>query len=154
MLWFVPSVRRRWWRAARGTSGRLHGHVGEATQPVRAVREHDVLEAGEPQRPGGAVLELPLLVALERGDAAKVLASERTGIPVDHMLMSATHCHSGVTVTGVFQSDPHPGNLLARLEGTQPELCILDFGQVKFLPKNILSQLELRILNELGQMLP
>jgi hypothetical protein len=41
-------------------------------------------------------------------DAAKSLASERTGIPVDHMLMSATHTHSGVTVTGVFQSDPEP----------------------------------------------
>ncbi|MBL8850257.1 MAG: hypothetical protein JNG89_11260 [Planctomycetaceae bacterium] len=41
-------------------------------------------------------------------DAAKTLASERTGIPADHMLMSATHCHSGVTVTGVFQSEPEP----------------------------------------------
>jgi neutral ceramidase len=41
-------------------------------------------------------------------DAAKTLASERTGTPVDHMLMSATHTHSGVTVTGVFQSDPEP----------------------------------------------
>lgn len=41
-------------------------------------------------------------------DAAKELAFERTGIPVDHMLMSATHCHSGVTVTGVFQSEPEP----------------------------------------------
>jgi neutral ceramidase len=41
-------------------------------------------------------------------DAAKDLASRRTGIPVDHMLMSATHCHSGVTVTGVFQSEPEP----------------------------------------------
>ena len=39
-------------------------------------------------------------------------------------------------VDGVFQSDPHPGNLLARIssEGT-PELCIVDFGQVKILTK-------------------
>jgi predicted unusual protein kinase regulating ubiquinone biosynthesis (AarF/ABC1/UbiB family) len=40
-----------------------------------------------------------------------------------------------VYVDGVFQSDPHPGNLLARLAGTQPELCIVDFGQVKILPR-------------------
>lgn len=39
-------------------------------------------------------------------DAAKCLAAERTGIPVGNMLMSATHTHSGVTVTGVFQSVP------------------------------------------------
>jgi hypothetical protein len=39
-------------------------------------------------------------------DAAKALASQRTGIPVTHMLMSATHTHSAVTVTGVFQSEP------------------------------------------------
>ena len=41
-------------------------------------------------------------------DAAKAEASERTGIPVGNMLMSATHTHSGVTVTGVFQSVPEP----------------------------------------------
>lgn len=41
-------------------------------------------------------------------DAAKALASERTGIPAANMLMSATHTHSGVTVTGVFQSEPEP----------------------------------------------
>jgi len=37
---------------------------------------------------------------------------------------------------GVFQSDPHPGNLLARV-GTdgKPELCVVDFGQVKILTR-------------------
>ena len=39
-------------------------------------------------------------------DEAKKLASEKTGIPADRMLMSATHTHTAVTVTGVFQSDP------------------------------------------------
>jgi len=39
-------------------------------------------------------------------DAAKALAAQRTGIPVTNMLMSATHTHSAVTVTGVFQSEP------------------------------------------------
>ena len=39
-------------------------------------------------------------------DEAKTLASEKTGIPVSRMMMSATHTHTAVTVTGVFQSDP------------------------------------------------
>jgi ubiquinone biosynthesis protein len=39
-------------------------------------------------------------------------------------------------VDGVFQSDPHPGNLLARIaEDGQPELCVVDFGQVKILTR-------------------
>ncbi|MGD9855952.1 MAG: hypothetical protein AB7U20_13485 [Planctomycetaceae bacterium] len=39
-------------------------------------------------------------------DRAKQRASQATGIPASHMLMSATHTHTGVTATGVFQSDP------------------------------------------------
>ena len=39
-------------------------------------------------------------------DSAKNKASKATGIPVENMLMSATHTHTGVTVTGVFQSEP------------------------------------------------
>ncbi|MEM9071217.1 MAG: AarF/UbiB family protein [Myxococcota bacterium] len=39
-------------------------------------------------------------------------------------------------VDGVFQSDPHPGNLLVRKGASgRAELCILDFGQVKILPR-------------------
>jgi ubiquinone biosynthesis protein len=39
-------------------------------------------------------------------------------------------------VDGVFQSDPHPGNLLARIDPDgKPALCIVDFGQVKILTK-------------------
>ncbi len=41
-------------------------------------------------------------------DAAKQLASAATGIPASNMLMSATHTHEAVTVTGVFQSEPEP----------------------------------------------
>ena len=49
-------------------------------------------------------------------DEAKQLASEKTGIPAARMLMSATHTHTAVTVTGVFQSDPEEEykRLLAR----------------------------------------
>jgi hypothetical protein len=39
-------------------------------------------------------------------DAAKKRAQQKTGIPADKMLMSATHTHTAVTVTGVFQSEP------------------------------------------------
>jgi predicted unusual protein kinase regulating ubiquinone biosynthesis (AarF/ABC1/UbiB family) len=36
-------------------------------------------------------------------------------------------------VDGVFQSDPHPGNLLVRMENGAPILTVVDFGQVKIL---------------------
>src|SRR5690606_28802872 len=39
-------------------------------------------------------------------DRAKQRAEEATGIPASRMLMSATHTHTGVTATGVFQSEP------------------------------------------------
>src|SRR5262245_55160771 len=46
------------------------------------------------------------MIPREIFDEAKRLASKSTGIPADHMLMSATHAHTAPTVTGVFQSDP------------------------------------------------
>jgi len=39
---------------------------------------------------------------------AKHLAHGHTGIPLDQMLVSATHTHTAPTVTGVFQSQPDP----------------------------------------------
>ena len=45
------------------------------------------------------------LIRRELMEAAKTLASERTGIPASHMLMSATHTHSAPSVTPVFQTD-------------------------------------------------
>ncbi len=56
------------------------------------------------------------MIPREIFDAAKQRASEATGIPAEHMLMSATHTHTGVTVTGVFQSDP-----------AEPELAYIEF---------------------------
>jgi hypothetical protein len=41
-------------------------------------------------------------------DAAKRRASEATGIPPNHMLMAATHTHTGPCATPVFQSDADP----------------------------------------------
>lgn len=40
---------------------------------------------------------------------AKAQAIRGTGIPADHILISATHTHSAPTVTGVFQSEPDAG---------------------------------------------
>ncbi|GIX03899.1 MAG: hypothetical protein KatS3mg113_0905 [Planctomycetaceae bacterium] len=45
-------------------------------------------------------------------DSARHRAAYRTGIPADHMLISATHAHSCPTVGGVFQSDPDPDYVL------------------------------------------
>jgi neutral ceramidase len=39
---------------------------------------------------------------------AKAQATKLTGIPADHMLISATHTHSAPTATGIFQSEPDP----------------------------------------------
>ena len=39
-------------------------------------------------------------------DEAKAMASKATGIPVNRMLISATHTHTAPTTGGVFQSDP------------------------------------------------
>ncbi|MFO0847784.1 MAG: hypothetical protein U0871_04375 [Gemmataceae bacterium] len=40
--------------------------------------------------------------------SAKRLATDTTGIPTDHILISATHTHTAPTATGVFQSEPDP----------------------------------------------
>ncbi len=47
------------------------------------------------------------MIPREIMDEAKRLASERTGIPTTHMLISATHTHTAPAVAGVFQSDPN-----------------------------------------------
>ena len=39
-------------------------------------------------------------------DKAKTRASTKSGIPISHILISATHAHSCPTVASVFQSDP------------------------------------------------
>jgi neutral ceramidase len=44
------------------------------------------------------------MIPREIYDAAKIRASEPTGIPTDHILCSATHTHTAVTTTPTFQS--------------------------------------------------
>jgi neutral ceramidase len=51
------------------------------------------------------------MIYREELDAAKQRAHELTGIPVENMMMSAIHTHSGGTACSVFQSDPDPDYL-------------------------------------------
>lgn len=46
------------------------------------------------------------MIPRELIDAARLKASEKTGIPAANIMISATHAHSCPTVTGVFQSEP------------------------------------------------
>jgi neutral ceramidase len=46
------------------------------------------------------------MIPRELLDEAKSRASRATGIPTNHMLISATHTHTAPTVAGIFQSEP------------------------------------------------
>ncbi len=48
------------------------------------------------------------MIPREICEDAKALAAKETGIPPEHMLISATHTHSAGTLAAVFQSDPDP----------------------------------------------
>lgn len=48
------------------------------------------------------------MIPREICEQAKTLASQETGVPASHMLISATHTHSAATMVSVFQSDPDP----------------------------------------------
>jgi neutral ceramidase len=56
------------------------------------------------------VADLCLLMR-ETADQAKQRAHDHTGIPVENILISATHTHSAGTACAVFQSDPDPDYL-------------------------------------------
>ena len=85
----------------------VNGGMGDrqATQAVDPLHARClVLDDGE----GALVLVVvdSCMVPRDVLDEAKKLASDKTGIPAKRMLMSATHTHTAVTVTGVFQSEP------------------------------------------------
>jgi neutral ceramidase len=46
------------------------------------------------------------MISDETFDEAKARAAKATGIPADHMMMSATHTHTGPASVGVFQTEP------------------------------------------------
>jgi predicted unusual protein kinase regulating ubiquinone biosynthesis (AarF/ABC1/UbiB family) len=79
------------------------------------------------------------------------LAAE--GFPVLDVMQKMIRAYANMFfVDGVFQSDPHPGNLLCRrgADGTA-ELCILDFGQVKILPRGFQQKLILASVAFMGR---
>ncbi|HEY2909852.1 MAG TPA: hypothetical protein VGI99_06380, partial [Gemmataceae bacterium] len=77
----------------------------------KATSAHDPLHArclvlGDGTTKIALVVVDSCMVPREIHDAAKAIAAKKTGIPVSHILISATHTHTAPTVTGVFQSDP------------------------------------------------
>ena len=77
--------------------------------PVMATHVHDLLHArclvldNGDTRVAFAICD-SCMIPREIFDAAKQQASRETGIAVDHILASATHTHTAVTVTPLFQS--------------------------------------------------
>ncbi|MEM9860346.1 MAG: AarF/UbiB family protein [Myxococcota bacterium] len=64
------------------------------------------------------------------------------GIETHDVIRQVMHAYTHMFFAdGVFQSDPHPGNLLVRREDEGPLVCILDFGQCKELPRGFHAQL-------------
>lgn len=90
-----------------GTS--INGHFQD--RKVRNVHDETharavVLDDGHTKL-GFVVTDL-CMVYRETLDRAKERARDFTGIPVENMMMSAVHTHSGGTACSVFQSDPDP----------------------------------------------
>ncbi|MGN0021871.1 MAG: neutral/alkaline non-lysosomal ceramidase N-terminal domain-containing protein [Sphingobacterium hotanense] len=100
--------------AAKSTiTPKIGSSINGNMQDVTVRHVHDdiharalVLDDGQTKL-GFVVLDL-CMVSRETLDKAKQRASEFTGIPVQNMMMSATHTHSAGTACGVFQSDPDP----------------------------------------------
>ena len=65
-----------------------------------------VLDNGETRI--GIVVVDSCMVPREIFDDAKRIIEKETGLPADHLLMSATHSHSAAAATPIFQSDPDP----------------------------------------------
>ena len=88
-----------------GTS--INGNMKDAT--VKQIHDETharciVLDDGQTRL---AILTVDLcMIYKEELDAAKRSAHETTGIPVENMMMSATHTHSGGTACSLFQSNP------------------------------------------------
>lgn len=87
----------------------LAGHMRDRV----ALRVHDelhvralVLDNGK-NKLAFAIID-SCMVPRDVMDAAKAIAHEKTGIPVENMLIAATHTHTATTATPVFQSDPDP----------------------------------------------
>ncbi|HOV60846.1 MAG TPA: neutral/alkaline non-lysosomal ceramidase N-terminal domain-containing protein [Candidatus Hydrogenedentes bacterium] len=99
----------------------LAGHTTD--RKARSVHDplHACCIAMESGNTRAAVVTVDLcMVPRDVFDAARRLVVERCGIPPEHLMMSATHTHTGPAVTPLFQSDPDPA-YVAALPG-----CIAD----------------------------
>ena len=85
--------------------------INGGMQDRPALHIHDELHArclvlDDGQTKLAIVVNDSCMIPREILDEAKRLASERTDIPTQNMLMSATHAHSAPTSAAVFQSEP------------------------------------------------
>lgn len=85
----------------------IAGHMNDR----KVVRVHDELHARALVLDDGVtqlafVLIDSCMVPRDLINAAKDRVHAATGLPVEHMMMAATHTHSGACSTPVFQSDP------------------------------------------------
>ena len=78
---------------------------------------------------GFVVLDL-CMIYRETIDKAKIKASQSTGIPIENMMISATHTHSAGTACGVFQSEPEPEYLDFLVEKTAEALIAANNNRV------------------------
>lgn len=99
--------------AASNITPKLGTSINGNMRDGRAAQIHDelharclVLDDGQ-NRLAFAVTDSCMLPR-EVTDAARRFVHEETGLPEDHILISATHSHSCGTSAAVFQSDPDP----------------------------------------------
>lgn len=112
----AASGQGRVFRAGAATSNitpKVGTSINGNMQDVKVEHVHDdtyakgiVLDDGQ-TRLAMVVADL-CMVSREVLDAAKRRAQAQTQIPVENMLLSATHTHSAGTACGIFQSEPDP----------------------------------------------
>ena len=94
---------------SRGVGVSINGGFGDH----KATNIHDELHArclvlDNAETRIGIVVVDSCMVPREIFDDAKRIIEKETGLPADHLLMSATHTHSAAASTPIFQSDPDP----------------------------------------------
>jgi hypothetical protein len=108
-----PGKQFRAGAAASNISPWLGLSINGGMQDHKATNIHDELQArclalDDGQTRLALVVVDSCMVPRSIFDEAKRLVAEQTGLPPDHMLMSATHTHSAPAAAPVFQSDPDP----------------------------------------------
>lgn len=112
----VAAQDTRVFKAGAATSNitpKLGTSINGNMRDVRATYIHDelharclVLDDGK-ERLAMAVVDA-CMIPRSLTDEAKRFVQDEAGLPADHILISATHSHSGGTCASVFQSDPDP----------------------------------------------